>query len=143
MATSYGTIINVFLSKVSDYKLLSLLEEEAEEEIIGYMKSACSVFKQCLKDLQSRDDETKEFEADLNDTEINIIAETMVTEWLKSQLYNTELLESRLNTKDFTEYSPAKLILEMRNLYESTLSNAKNMRIEYTYDYDDVAKTTG
>lgn len=140
MATSYGTVINTFLGKVSDYKLLSLLEEDAEEELIGYMKSACAIFKQCKEDLKNRDDNLKEFSADLSEMVIDIITETMIVQWLKSQLYNTELLESRLNTKDFTEYSPAKLILEMRNLYESALSNARRMRIEYTYDYDEVAK---
>ena len=142
MATSYGTIINVFLGKVSDYKLLSLLQEEAEEELIGYMKSACATFKQSKEDLNIRDDITQEFQSDLSDTVIDIITELMITQWLKSQLYNTELLESRLNSKDFTEYSPAKLILEMRNLYESTLSRTRNMCIEYTYDYDEVAKTS-
>jgi len=119
-----------------------LLEEDAEDEIVGYMKSACSKFRHCKEDIFTRDDTLKQFTADLSEVVIDIITELMLTEWLKPQLHNSDLLESRLNTKDFTEYSPAKLILEMRNLYEASEIHSRRMRTEYSFDYGNIAETT-
>ena len=71
---------------------------------------------------------------------IDIISECMITEWLKPKIYSDELLESRLNTKDFTEFSPAKLIEHTRYVYEMSENNSRAMVNNYTFSHDDVAE---
>ena len=111
MATPYSDVINSFIMKIEGYKLLTLLPEDREEVIMFYLNSARSKFyKKCKHDLLDVDTENKLFLDTLTIDEIDILSEIMIVEWLSPQIYSDELLESRLNTKDFTEYSPAKLI---------------------------------
>lgn len=62
----------------------------------------------------------------------------MIVEWLSPQIYNDELLESRLNTKDFTEYSPAKLIEQINIVYKESKKRVKYMIIQYTYEHGNI-----
>ena len=109
MATSYSDIFNAFLYKIEGYKLIQLVTEDRERIISIYLTAACrKAYKKCKQyvDLNDRDDKMQEFHCDLEDDMIDILAECMVTEWLRPKLYSEELIESRLNTKDYKQYSP-------------------------------------
>lgn len=143
MATPYSKIYEAFIFKVKAYDLLMLLEEDREDILYIYMTSVCrKVFKTVMPyvDLSDRNEDTKEFNNDIDDDVIDIIAECMITEWLKPQMYSDELLESRLNTKDFTEYSPAKLIEQMRYVYEMSKKESKVIINNYTFSHGDIAE---
>ena len=135
MATPYSVIINAFIIKVKAYQLIALLEEEREDMAIAYLDAAVSKFyRKCKTNLLDRDLDNKTFNKELSVDESDILAELMVVEWLTPQMYDDELLESRLNTKDFTEYSPAKLIEQIRYVFESSKKAAKYRMINYTYE---------
>lgn len=139
MATPYSDIINVFLRKIKGYELNALYIDTKEELVLGYLDSARSKFyKKCKHDLTLVDNQNLEFTEDLNIDEIDILAELMITEWLFSQIYSDELLESRMNTKDFTEYSPAKLIEQIRNVFKESKHNSKQLITDYTYNNNDI-----
>lgn len=139
MATPYSDIINMFIFKTKTYQLMALSLEDKEEIVNSYLKSACAKFyKKSTHDLLNRDDDLQTFEEDLYLDEIDILSEIMIVEWLSPQIYNDELLENRLNTKDFTEYSPAKLIEQIRNVYNESRKKVKYMMIQYTYDHGNV-----
>ncbi|MCM1315246.1 MAG: hypothetical protein NC244_07765 [Alistipes senegalensis] len=139
MATSYSDVINMFIFKTKAYKLMDLPLEDKNEIAVSYLKSACAKFyKKCKHNLLNCDEDFQTFEEDLDLDEMDILSEIMITEWLSPQIYNDELLESRLNTKDFTEYSPAKLIEQIRNVYNESRTKAKYMMIQYTYDHGNV-----
>ena len=141
MATSYSTIINAFLMKVKAYKLIALLEDDREEMVNFYLSSACAKFyKKCRHNLLNRDDVTQEFAEELDADEADIISEIMITEWLSPMMYDDELLESRLNTKDFTEYSPAKLIEQIHEVFKTSKKYSKQLIIDYTYSHGDIAE---
>lgn len=143
MATPYSKIYEAFIFKVKAYDLLMLLEEDREDVLYIYMTSVCrKVFKTVMPyvDLSDRNEDTKEFNNDIDDDVIDIIAECMITEWLKPQMYSDELLESRLNTKDFTEYSPAKLIEQMRYVYEMSKKESNVIINNYTFSHGDIAE---
>ena len=76
----------------------------------------------------------------LDEDEIDILAELMIAEWLKPMMYDDELLESRLNTKDFTEYSPAKLIEQIRMVYSMNRKESKALINNYTFTHGDVGE---
>nr|DAZ66733.1 MAG TPA: hypothetical protein [Caudoviricetes sp.] len=143
MATPYSKIYEAFVFKVKAYDLLMLLEEDREDILYLYMISVCRKVAKTVKtyaNLADRDDEVKEFQTELDDDMIDIIAECMITEWLKPQMYSDELLESRLNTKDFTEYSPAKLIEQMRYVYEMSKKESRVAINNYTFSHGDIAE---
>ena len=139
MATPYSDVINSFIMKIEGYKLLTLLPEDREEVIMFYLNSARSKFyKKCKHDLLDVDTENKLFLDTLTIDEIDILSEIMIVEWLSPQIYSDELLESRLNTKDFTEYSPAKLIEQINIVYKESKKRVKYMIIQYTYEHGNV-----
>lgn len=142
MATSYSEIYQAFMYKIEGYKLTMLLIEDREKIIGIYMTSVCrKIQSKCKKyvNLTDRDDELQQFNTDIDEDMIDIIAECMITEWLKPKIYSDELLESRLNTKDFTEFSPAKLIEHTRYVYEMSVKASTAMVNNYTYSHGDIA----
>lgn len=139
MATPYANIYNSFLMKVTGYKLLELLPEEREEIIAYYLNAARAKFyKKCKHDLMDIDEDNQIFNTDLTIDEVDILSEIMIIEWLSPQIYSDELLESRLNTKDFTEFSPAKLIEQIRSVYNESKKRVKYLIVQYTYDHGNV-----
>lgn len=143
MATPYSKVYEAFIFKVKAYDLLMLLEEDREDILYIYMVSVCKKVAKTVKpyvDLLDSNKEAKEFNKDIDEDIIDIIAECMITEWLKPQMYSDELLESRLNTKDFTEYSPAKLIEQMRYVYEMSKKESKVAINNYTFSHGDIAE---
>ena len=143
MATSYSQIYTAFIYKIEGYKLMALVTDDREKLINTYLTAACrKAYKKCLDyvDLSKRDDIIQEFDEDLEDDMIDILAECMVCEWLKPKLYSDELIESRLNTKDFTEFSPAKLIEQIRNVYDMSETAAKVGINNYTFSHRDIAE---
>ena len=143
MATSYSDVYEAFIFKIEGYKLLMLLNEDRERIIDKYMTAVCrKIQKKCAKyvDLADRDDLLQQFNKDIDEDIIDIIAECMITEWLKPKIYSDELLQSRLNTKDFTEFSPAKLIEHTRYVYEMSQKESKAMVNNYTFSHGDIAE---
>ena len=145
MATSYSEIYQAFIFKVKAYDLLMLLDEDREDLLHIYMTSVCRQIRKKVNNyanLSDRDDTAGVFASDIDEDLIDIIAECMITEWLKPQIYSDELLESRLNTKDFSEYSPAKLIEHIRYVYEMSIKASTAAVNNYTFSHNDIAELT-
>lgn len=138
-------IIAAFLSKITEFELLELPEDERSEIVLGYLKRAITDFKNvCDYDLSNIDFSTGEFGANISDTDVDelteIISEGMLVQWLKPYVYKQELLENALNTRDFTTYSPAELLLRVGNAYEKAQKDYKQMIREYSYNHNDLTR---
>ena len=143
MATPYNDIYELFAFKIKAYELSMLLPDEREEILFIYLKSVVAKFyKICKTDISENqmNNTLFQFEPDLTLDEKDIIAESMIVEWLKPQLYSDELLESRLNTKDFSEYSPSKLIDSIRTVFEESKKESKRLIIRYSYSHGDISQ---
>ena len=145
MGVPYDIFARAFLAKISEYSFLSLVEEDRTEMVDGFMKRALSAFrKNCKYDLFTTGDDSKRMfsvdipEADL--TEIaDIVSEGMVSQWLKPYVNKQENLENVLNTKDFTTYSPAELLMRVGNAYAKVQKDYTNMIREYSYNHGDLS----
>ena len=126
MGTPYEVVYNRFLQKISDYKLLSLPEEDVEAILYSYLVSAIAKTKQCQNDLGDRDEENKCFNPTLLDIEIEILALQMVCEWVEPQLNNV------LYTKQFAQ---ANQLEKLQNLRDSAAMQARKLRRDYSYRY--------
>lgn len=145
MSVPYDVFAGAFLAKISEYEFLSLSKEDRTEMVDGFMKRALSAFrKNCKYDLFTTGNDTERVfasdipEADL--TEIaDIVSEGMVSQWLKPYVNKQENLENVLNTKDFTTYSPAELLMRVGNAYAKAQKDYTNMIREYSYNHGDLS----
>lgn len=146
MSISYDAFVGAFLSKISEFEFMNLTDVEREDRVDGYMRRAISAFKKnCKYDLvTTANDDIREFDVDIDDDSsdeiIDIISEGMVVQWLKPYIYKQELLENVLNTRDFTSYSPAELLLRVGNAYKQAQKDYTQMVREYSYNHGDLSE---
>lgn len=144
MSVSYDLFTGAFLAKISEFEFLQLPAADRTNLVDGYMKRAVAEFKHiCVYDLMNAmNNETREFAIDIEDDDIdeivNIVSEGMVVQWLKPYIYRQELLENTLNTKDFTTYSPAELLMRVGNAYKDSQKDYLQMTREYSYNHGDL-----
>lgn len=144
MSIPYDLFTDAFLSKITEYKFLKLDDENRTAIVDGYMKRAISSFKKvCVYDLAATgDDVIREYKVDIPQEDIDeiadIVSEGMLVQWLKPYTYQQELLENVLNTKDYTTYSPAELLLRVGNAYKQVQKDYTQMIREYSYNHGDL-----
>lgn len=144
MNVTYDAVTNAFLSKITEFDFLQIPEEDRTVIIDGYMKRAVTAFKKvCQYDLTKCDDIRREFTDNFAETDVDeileIISEGMVVQWLKPYVYKQELLENILNTRDFTTYSPAELLLRIGNAYNKAQKDYTQAIREYSYNHGDLS----
>ena len=143
MSVSYDVFTGAFLAKVTEYDF-PIGSFERNEMVDGYMKRAIAEFKKvCKYDLTSTaDDIVREFHVEIAQEDMdelaNIISEGMLAQWMKPYVYRQENLENVLNTRDFTSYSPAELLLRIKDTYSMVQRGFTNMMREYSYNHGDL-----
>lgn len=133
MPTPYSDIFDKFLSKVSDYSFLNLELTELEDILTKYLKSAIVKFKQCNQNLSDKDDVNKTFNIDLTEEEQEILATLLIVEWLNPFINSTEVMKQFLSSKDYTYYSQANHLKELRILRDDSKSESQQLMISYSY----------
>jgi len=146
MSLSYDVFTGAFLSKINEYDFLEMQLSDRQDIVDGYMKRAVSAFKKnCMYDLtSSADDTNRVFNVNIsaNDVDelVDIISEGMLVQWMKPFVYRQENLENVLNTRDFTAYSPAELLLRISNAYSAAQKDYTQMIREYSYNHGDLTE---
>jgi len=141
MSLSYDVFTEAFIAKVTEYDFIRLSEDDRQIIIDGYLKRALTAFKKnCLYDLfTTADDDKREFNVDISgddlDEIVDIVSEGMLIQWMKPLVYRQENLENLLNTKDFTVYSPAELLLRIGNAYTKVQKDYLQLIREYSYNH--------
>ena len=133
MATTYDAIYNIAASKITDPEIALLSSDDLEEMFHDYLISAISQFRKCKSDLSDRDDEIRQFNADLLDVEKEILAILVVRQWLQPQLYSALLTKQVFSDKEQKYYSQAQHIAELRALDETLKLEAQKLSRDYSY----------
>lgn len=136
MATTYETVYNRALSKITDYELAALSNYDLEDILHGYLLSSIAKFRKCKNDLKDRDEEIRQFNVDLEDEEIEILAIMMVREHLAPQLHSTLLYKQIFSGKEQNYYSQSAHAKELRELDNSLRLEAQKLMRDYTYSND-------
>lgn len=145
MGVPYDRFTEVFLAKVAEYDFAELGDYERNSMIDGYMKRAISAFRNvCKYDLSTTaDDLLREFDVEIPESDLDeiaeIVSEGMLVQWMKQYVYRQENLESVLNTRDFTTYSPAELLNRISAAYTDVRKVFTNMVREYSYNHGDLS----
>lgn len=105
--TSFSTVYDSFLSKITDDMYMELSKEETlplQEELL---ESALPHFEFPRKNIFNYDKENQTFNVELSNEEVNIIATYMVVEWFGRQLASIELTRMKYSGSDFKLTSQA------------------------------------
>jgi hypothetical protein len=140
MGTPYSAIYKRFLQKITDYKLLSLPEEDVEEILYGYLTSSIVKFRTIQSDLSKRDDEAQCFEDTLLDVEIEILALQMVCEWVEPQLNNELYTKQFIGTKEEKFFAQSNHLEKLQTLRNDAELRSKKLRRDYSYQNSDYFK---
>lgn len=144
MSVSYDDFAGAFLSKITEFDILQLDYEDQVAIVDGLMKKALSDFRHvCKYDfITTQNDAERTFDVEVDgkdiDEIVNIISEGMVVYWLKPYIYKQQLLNNVLNTRDFTVYSPAELLKQVRTTYEQSQRDFTQMIREYSFNHGDL-----
>lgn len=145
MSIPYDAFTGAFLAKITEFEFVEFDAESRTAVIDGYMRRAVNAFKKnCKYSLHtSYDDEEREFSVDVNEDDVDeivdIVSEGMIVQWLKTYLNRQELLESTLNTRDYTTYSPAELLRRVGEAYDRVQKNYTQMIREYSFNHGDLS----
>lgn len=134
MATPYEKIYSNLLPKFNDYDILVMTEEDAKELLHDFFIPAISAFHVCIKDLNDRDDILEQFNCDLDDTEIEILSNYMLLEFLNSKYIRTpSLLKVSLSSSDFNSYSPANMLDKLLDMKSKYISENETLLSRYAW----------
>ena len=145
MTISYDALTGAFLNKISEFELLQLDDNTRTEMIDGYRKRAVSAFrKNCKVDLfTTGDDDERVYHVNIDEDDmdelVDIISEGMLVQWLKPYVYQQDLLQNLMNTRDYTLYSPAELLMRVGNAYAKAQKDYTQMIREYSYNHGDLS----
>lgn len=132
MATPYINIFVSFLDKISDSYLAGMTDTELTEQLLKFLNNSIPKFKKCKRDLTLKDDAG--FTENLTSEDIEILANLMVIEWLRPQIYNLELLKQALSSRDFNLHSQAAHLKELQALKKDAQLEIGKLLVDYSYN---------
>lgn len=115
MGTTFDEVFSGFLSRITDFNIAKLTPEMLQRELEQKLRGSLAMCL-CFKDdyIVKADYETKEFNRELTDLEIEIITNWMIVKWLEPQVLSIESQRLAMPSKDFTLHSQANHLKEMR-----------------------------
>lgn len=134
MATPYSEIYEWAARKLDDPDLLDMFDSDLENEFQSWMSSAIAQFRKCKSDISDRDDELKQFNADLLDIEKEILGVLIAKMWLTPQLNSSLLTKQMFGGKEEKFYSQKEHLLGLENRYENLTLEAQRLHSQYTYE---------
>ena len=139
MATSFETIIDKFLGKITDDMYLELTYEDTLRDAKQFLLDAIPYFEFPRFQLYNYDEEEETYNVTLTVEEINILALLMKTAWLERQINSVEHTRMKYSGSDFKMTSQANhlsklLQLKSENVRESTHAQRLYKRRKNTSD---------
>lgn len=133
MATPYEKIYDRFTQKITDFNLVEIDDYSLDEMLHSWLDAAIVRVRKCEHDLSLRDDEAHEFQEDLSDLEIELIALGMVDAWITPMLNSTELALQFIGGKEEKYFSQAQQLAELRNLKRENTLEMNRLHNYHTY----------
>ena len=125
--TDFQNVFDAFLGKLGEDEWIYWEEEDMKEDWINLMMSALPQFRFPKIDLEF-DLNTQQFNEDLNNEEIQIIATYMKCEWLNRTILTWENVKPLYEERDFSQ---ANLLDKFKNQLEFERKNAEKLEAKY------------
>lgn len=133
MATPYEKIYNRFSQKITDFNLVEIDDYSLDEMLLSWLNSSIVNVRKRQRNLSLRDDNAQEFQEDLSDLEIEMLALGMKLAWIDQYLNSTENVLQFIGGKEEKYYSQANHISEIRELRKDTLREMNSLHNYDTY----------
>jgi hypothetical protein len=133
MATPYEKIYDRFSQKITDFNLIEVDDYSLDKMLLGWLNSSIVNVRKREHNLSLRNDEAQEFQEDLSDLEIELLALGMKLAWVDQYLNSTELVLQFVGGKEEKYYSQAAHISELRELRKDTLREMNSLHNYDTY----------
>lgn len=143
MGTPFEDIYARCRGRIRDYDKEGYTDElfaQAEQDLL---EAAIDDFSDiCVQDLTDYDTELQEFNIALSRKEQSILALSMIVHWLEPYVYNSDALKNAMSTKDFSVFSPAKLLEQMKDLLQQSERKLKAEMNGYSFRVNSVSALT-
>lgn len=136
--TSFSTVIEAFLGKITDDMYMEISKEETEEHAQDYIVSALPYFEFPRVDIYDYDLENGNFNVNLSGDEVNIIATYMVVAWVGQQLASVENTRMKYSGSDYKFTSQANHMNKLLSLKSDYTQKGFHLqRVYKRRKYDD------
>lgn len=143
MATTFESIYARCRGRIKDYDKEGYTDEMFAAIEKDLLQAAIDDFVDiCTQDLTDYDEELEEFNITLTRKEQSILALSMIVHWLEPYVYNSDALKNAMSTKDFSMFSPAKLLEQMKGLLEQSQKKLKAEMNLYSFKVNSVSALT-
>lgn len=143
MATTFESIYARCRGRIKDYDKEGYTDEMFAAVEKDLLQAAIDDFVDiCTQDLTDYDEELEEFNITLTRKEQSILALSMIVHWLEPYVYNSDALKNAMSTKDFSMFSPAKLLEQMKGLLEQSQKKLKAEMNLYSFKTNSVSALT-
>lgn len=139
--TSFNTIIDRFLSKITDDMYLELTEEDTIRDAKQYLLDAIPYFEFPRFAPYDYDAEKGVYNVDLTQEEINILAILMKQAWLDRQINSIENTRMKYSGSDFKFTSQANHLAKLLTL--KTENHRENIHAQRLYKRRKIVSSDG
>lgn len=134
MATPYEKLYENLLPKFRSHEIPLMSVEEVKDYLHDFLIPAVSKFHVCRKNLDDRDDNIQKFNVDLSDTEIEILSNYMLIEYIDSVYVRTPtVLKYSLPSTDFKAYSPANFLDKLMAMHKTYVTENETLLSRYAW----------
>ena len=134
MATPYEKLYENLLPKFRSYEIPLMSTEEVKDYLHDFLVPAISRFHVCRKDLNDRDDIIQRFNVELSDTEIEILSNYMLIEYIDSEYVRVpSLLKVQLPSSDFKVFSPANFLDKLVAMHKTYVTENETLLSRYAW----------
>ena len=111
-----------------------MTDDEVKEYLHDFLLPAIVRFNVCKTNRLDRDDDKEVFNSDLTDSEIEILSNFMIIEYIDSEYIRTpSLLKVNLSSTDFNAFSPANHLDKLLNMRESFVRENEMLLMKYSW----------
>lgn len=134
MATSYKTILDSAYDKIKEYDFVNMTEDESDEILRAYIRPACTDYLYRREKLLNRDDVLEQFEEDLDDLDIEVLATYLVIRYIDANYIKTTLMmKSHLSGTDFHAYTNKDMLAKVMEVRDNFKREVDQLTINYSY----------
>ena len=131
MPTSFDTIIDLALTLIDDYALINLYNQSQQKFFTvcdSYLIAAIPNFTRCKQSL-SYDATLRQFDNELTDLEISILADYWILAWFEKQTQDSKKFNALLQSSgSFKSHSAAQNLKE-KNTYLNGLREKVSQKV--------------
>lgn len=137
MATPYSDVYDLFMLKITDYRLIELYQSSVvdfENFLQGWLKLSIADFlDDCDQDLTDRNDTANTFNFDMTDKNQVILAVFMVFHWLEKEVNDVLQMNLSVTDRDFKHYAESKNLDSKTSYRDRLLEEKSQILVSYGY----------